>query len=138
MRSEVSIPADLEPFAVDLARAAGELILPLFRADIADENKAKPGERYDPVTAADRASETVIRKRIGERFPDHGVLGEEFGADRTDAEFVWVIDPIDGTRAFMAGLPLWTTLIALRVECRPAIGAIAQPYLDEIFLGGPS
>ena len=137
MRSEAALLADLEPFAVGLAQAAGEAILPLFRADIDNENKAKPGERYDPVTAADRASETVIRRLIAERYPDHGVLGEEFGADRTDAEFVWVIDPIDGTRAFMAGLPLWTTLIALRHEGRPVIGLIAQPNLGEVFVGGP-
>jgi histidinol phosphatase-like enzyme (inositol monophosphatase family) len=137
MRSETAHLNELEPFAVDLARAAGEAILPLFRADIENEDKAGPGERYDPVTAADRASETVIRKLIGERYPDHGVLGEEFGADRTDAEFVWVLDPIDGTRAFMAGLPLWTTLIALRHRGRPVIGLIAQPYLGEVFVGGP-
>jgi histidinol phosphatase-like enzyme (inositol monophosphatase family) len=137
MRSEAALPPEFEPFAVDLARAAGEVILPLFRADIDNENKARPGERYDPVTAADRASETVIRKLIGQRYPDHGVLGEEFGADRAEAEFVWVIDPIDGTRAFMAGLPLWTTLIALRHRGRPVIGLIAQPYLGEVFVGGP-
>ena len=137
MRSEAAHLSEFEAFAVDLARAAGETILPLFRADIEDENKAGPGERYDPVTAADRASETVIRKLIGERYPDHGVLGEEFGADGTDAEFVWVLDPIDGTRAFMAGLPLWTTLIALRHQGQPVIGLIAQPYLGEVFVGGP-
>ena len=138
MRSEAAILTELEPFAVELARAAGDVILPLFRADVENENKAKPGERYDPVTAADRASETAIRKRIGARYPEHGVLGEEFGADRTEAEFVWVIDPIDGTRAFMAGLPLWTTLIALRHQGRPMIGVIAQPYLGEVFVGGPN
>jgi histidinol phosphatase-like enzyme (inositol monophosphatase family) len=137
MRSEAQHLRDLEAFAVDLARAAGEAILPLFRADIEDENKAKRGERYDPVTAADRASETVIRKLIAARYPEHGVLGEEFGADRADAEFVWVLDPIDGTRAFMAGLPLWTTLIALRHHGLPVIGLIAQPYLGEVFVGGP-
>ncbi|HWE45434.1 MAG TPA: histidinol-phosphatase [Caulobacteraceae bacterium] len=138
MHSEPADFTELEAFAVDLARAAGEVILPLFRADIDSENKARAGERYDPVTAADRASESVIRKRIGERYPEHGVLGEEFGADRTDQEFVWVIDPIDGTRAFMAGLPLWTTLIALRHRGQPIIGLIAQPYLGEVFVGGPN
>lgn len=79
-----------------------------------------------------------MRRLIGARYPDHGVVGEEYGGDRPDAEFVWVLDPIDGTRAFIAGLPLWTTLIGLRHAGRPTIGAIAQPYLGEVFLGGPS
>jgi histidinol phosphatase-like enzyme (inositol monophosphatase family) len=127
---------DLETFALELARAAGRVILPLFRSDCGLENKAGPGERYDPVTAADRAAEAEIRRLIGARFPDHGVIGEEYGADRPEAEHVWVIDPIDGTRAFMAGLPLWTTLIALRREGPPVVGVIAQPYLDEFFVGG--
>jgi histidinol phosphatase-like enzyme (inositol monophosphatase family) len=137
MRGANPQTADLEPFALELARAAGGVILPLFRADIGDENKAAAGERYDPVTEADKASEAAIRALISQHHPDHGVIGEEYGADRPDAEFVWVIDPIDGTRAFMAGLPLWTTLIALRHHGKPVLGLIAQPYLDEIFLGGP-
>ena len=79
-----------------------------------------------------------MRRLIAERFPDHGVIGEEYGEDRPDADHVWVLDPVDGTRAFVAGLPLWTSLIALRHEGRPVTGVIAQPVLDEIFLGGPS
>src|ERR1019366_1701639 len=90
---------------------------------------------FDPVTAADKNAEQAIRALIAERFPDHGVIGEEFGEDRSDAEFVWVLDPIDATRAFIAGLPVWTTLIGLRFQGEPVLGSIGQPYLDEIFLG---
>ena len=131
----------LESFAVELARAAGAAILPLFRSDHGLEDKglakggAEAGFGFDPVTAADRGAEAAIRQAIAQRFPDHGVLGEEYGEDRTDAEFVWVLDPIDGTRGFIAGVPLWTTLIALRFRGRPVLGLIAQPYLDEIFVG---
>ena len=124
----------LEAFAIDLARAAGAAILPLFRADHGLEDKGGPGA-FDPVTAADKGAEGAIRAAIAARFPEHGVLGEEYGEDRTDAEFVWVLDPIDGTRAFVAGLPVWTTLIGLRFQGRPVAGLIAQPYLDEIFVG---
>jgi histidinol phosphatase-like enzyme (inositol monophosphatase family) len=126
----------LELFAVDLARAAGAAILPLFRAENGLEDKgAAKGLAFDPVTAADRGAEAAIRQAIAARFPDHGVLGEEYGEDRTDAEFVWVLDPIDGTRGFIAGVPLWTTLIALRWRGEPVVGLIAQPYLDEIYVG---
>ena len=125
-----------EAAAIELAQAAGAAILPLFRADHGLEDKgAAKGQGFDPVTAADRGAETAIRQVLAERFPEHGVLGEEYGADRVDAEFVWVLDPIDGTRGFIAGLPLWTTLIALRWRGRPVVGLIAQPYLDEVFVG---
>jgi histidinol phosphatase-like enzyme (inositol monophosphatase family) len=126
--------AELEAFAVDLARAAGAAILPLFRADNGLEDKGGPGA-FDPVTAADRGSEAAMRQAIAARYPHHGVLGEEYGRDRTDAEFVWVLDPIDGTRAFIAGLPVWTTLIGLRHQGEAVVGAISQPYLDEIYVG---
>ena len=79
-----------------------------------------------------------LRWPDGRVCPWCGVIGEEYGEDRPDAEFVWVLDPIDGTRAFISGLPLWTTLIALRQAGTPSVGVIAQPYLDEIFVGGPS
>lgn len=128
---------EYEAFAVELAREAARVTLPFFRGDFAQEDKGEDGA-FDPVTDADRAAEAAIRRLIGERYPRHGVVGEEYGEDRPDAEHVWVLDPIDGTRAFIAGLPLWTSLIALRVEGKPRTGVIAQPYLDEIFLGGPS
>ena len=128
---------EFESFAVELAGLAAEAALPWFRNDVETEDKGG-GRGFDPVTRADRDAEAAIRRRIAERYPDHGVIGEEYGADRPDAEHVWVLDPVDGTRAFIAGLPLWTTLIALRAEGRPSVGVIAQPYLDEVFLGGPS
>ncbi len=128
---------EYELFAVELARLAGAAALPFFRAECGEQNKAA-GDGFDPVTRADRDAEAAIRQAIAARWPDHGVIGEEYGEDRPDAEFVWVIDPVDGTRAFIAGLPLWTTLIALRQAGRPTVGVISQPWLDEVFLGGPS
>ena len=126
-----------EAFALELARAAADVTLPLFRTGAAAEDKGEPGA-FDPVTEADRGAEAAMRRLIETRFPDHGVVGEEYGADRPDAEWVWALDPVDGTRAFVAGLPLWTTLIGLTHQGRPVVGAVAQPYLDEVFLGGPS
>jgi histidinol phosphatase-like enzyme (inositol monophosphatase family) len=128
---------EFEAFALELAAEAARVTLPLFRNEGAAENKAGDGA-FDPVTEADRGAEAAIRALVARRYPDHGVIGEEYGEDRPDAEFVWVLDPVDGTRAFIAGLPLWTNLIALRAEGRPAVGIIGQPYLEEIFLGGPS
>ncbi|WP_226638051.1 histidinol-phosphatase [Brevundimonas poindexterae] len=126
-----------EAFALELARVAADVTLPLFRTGAAAEDKGKPGA-FDPVTEADRGAEAAMRRLIESHFPDHGIVGEEYGADRPDADYVWVLDPVDGTRAFVAGLPLWTTLIGLTHRGRPVVGAVAQPYLDEVFLGGPS
>lgn len=128
---------EFEAFAVELAREAAGVTLPFFRGDYAEENKAGPGD-FDPVTQADKEAEAAIRRLISARYPDHGVIGEEYGQDRPDAEHVWVLDPIDGTRAFIAGLPLWTTLIGLRIAGKPTVGVISQPYIGELFLGGPS
>lgn len=134
--------AALDAFIIDLNRASAGVILPLFRADhgLEDKGAGKNLPRdthaaFDPVTEADRGAEAAIRALIGERYPDHGVIGEEYGEDRPDAEFVWVLDPIDGTRAFIAGLPVWTTLIGLRHQGRPVLGSIGQPYVGELFVG---
>lgn len=129
--------SDLEAFVLHLAAEAATAILPLFRADhgLEDKGTGKGANGFDPVTLADRNAEAAIRRAIQARFPDHGVIGEEYGEDRPDAEHVWVLDPIDGTRAFISGLPVWTTLIALRHEGRPILGAIAQPFLAEVFVG---
>ena len=126
-----------ELFAVELACEAARVSLPYFRGAYTQADKGGPGA-FDPVTQADQEAEAAIRRLIAARYPDHGVIGEEYGEDRPDADHVWILDPIDGTRAFIAGLPLWTNLIALRREDRPSVGVIGQPYLDEIFIGGPS
>jgi histidinol phosphatase-like enzyme (inositol monophosphatase family) len=131
--------AELEVFIQALNAAAAAVTLPLFRTTaLGVDNKAGPDAAFDPVTAADRGAEAALRKLISERFPEHGVIGEEYGEDRPDAEFVWILDPVDGTRAFVAGLPLWAHLIGLRYQGEPLLGVIGQPYLNEVFLGAPS
>jgi histidinol phosphatase-like enzyme (inositol monophosphatase family) len=88
-----------------------------------------------PVTAADLEIEARLRELIEKKFPDHGIIGEEHDDVRTDAEFVWVLDPIDGTKSFITGVPLFTTLIALMEKGEPQCGAIYQPILDELVWG---
>lgn len=122
-------------FARDLAKAAGTSILPHFRQALAIDNKSSSG--FDPVTQADRAAESTMRTMIGERFPDHGIIGEEFGTAAGTSGYSWILDPIDGTRSFMCGLPTWTTLIGLYHEENPLLGVVSQPFVDEIFIGGP-
>jgi histidinol phosphatase-like enzyme (inositol monophosphatase family) len=128
----------LEAFALDLAAAAAAAALPLFRQKgLGEDNKLAHLSRFDPVTEADKGAERAIRALINHHFPDHGIIGEEYGEENADADYVWVLDPVDGTRAFISGLPLWTTLIGLRFKGRPVLGLIAQPFLREIFLGSP-
>ena len=122
-----------EPFLKELAALSGAVILPYFRAGFTVTGKKQ--DVFDPVTEADRAAELAIRKRINERFSDHGILGEEYGPERLDAEHVWVIDPIDGTRSFICGIPLWGTLIGLKTKGIPALGCMNQPYTGELFTG---
>ena len=117
-------------FAHDLADAAGGSILPHFRRQLSVSNKASDGG-FDPVTAADRAAERAIAKLINGRFPDHGIIGEELGQTRPDARFRWIIDPIDGTRSFVSGSPLWGTLIGLMDNAMPVLGMFDQPYTRE-------
>ena len=124
----------LDGFLLDLNRAAADVILPLFRADHGLDDK-NPHGAFDPVTAADKGAEAAIRALITQHYPQHGVIGEEYGEDRPEAEFVWVLDPVDGTRAFIAGLPVWTTLIGLRYQGRPVLGSIGQCYTGEIYIG---
>ena len=126
--------AALEPFLLELAAVAALETVPRFRTGAAADNKSATG--FDPVTEADRCAEAAIRARIRAVYPDHGVIGEEYGADRPEAAFVWVLDPVDGTRAFVAGAPVWTTLIGLRHEGRTVLGLIAQPVLGEVYVGG--
>ena len=125
-------------FAKELADAAGGAILPYFRADLTVEDKSAGGAVFDPVTVADRAAERTMRELIAARYPDHGIVGEEEASVTGTSAFRWVLDPIDGTRAFVTGLPIWGTLIALNDGHHPVLGVIDQPFTRERFVGTPS
>ena len=125
---------DFAAFVDELAAISGETIRPFFRSALGVENKSRSGG-FDPVTAADRAAEAAMRTLIKRTFPEHGVVGEEFGADRPDAEYVWVLDPIDGTKSFICGMPAWGTLIALTRRGEPIYGMMHQPFTREHFSG---
>ncbi len=117
------------------ADLSGKAILPHFRSQMTVDNKAAAG--FDPVTAADRGAEDAIRTALSMRHPDHSILGEEFGARRTASPYTWVIDPIDGTKAFITGMPLWGTLIGLTYEGRATLGLMDQPFTKERVWAGP-
>lgn len=125
---------DFAAFVDELASAAGEAIRPYFRTTLGVENKAHSGP-FDPVTAADRAAEQAMRALIKKNFPAHGVIGEEFGDDNADASYVWVLDPIDGTKSFISGMPVWGTLIGLLKDGAPVYGMMHQPFIGERFTG---
>lgn len=112
-----------------LADAAKAETLPRFRSTLAVTDKG--GQYYDPVTEGDQRAETAIVALIEAAFPDHGILGEEHGSKGLDREFVWVIDPIDGTRAFISGVPVWGTLIGFYQNGRARMGVIDQPFIGE-------
>jgi myo-inositol-1(or 4)-monophosphatase len=128
---------DFAAFVDRLASVSGETIRPFFRTALGIENKSLGGG-FDPVTAADRAAEVAMRTLIKKSFPAHGIVGEEFGAERADAEYVWVLDPIDGTKSFICGLPAWGTLIALTRRGEPIYGMMHQPFTREHFTGDGS
>jgi myo-inositol-1(or 4)-monophosphatase len=125
---------DFTAFVDQLANVAGEAILPFFRTSLSVEDKGRGGG-FDPVTAADRAAEAAMRALIRKNFPDHGIIGEEYGNERTEAEYVWALDPIDGTKSFICGLPVWGTLIALLRAGEPVFGMMHQPFTREHFTG---
>ena len=128
------LSAELDAYlslALHLADAAGEVIRPCFRQPLTVDQKLD----MSPVTAADRGAEQAMRSLIEDRFPEHGIIGEEFGRVREDAELVWVLDPIDGTKSFISGVPLFGTLIALTRDRRPLLGIIDQPISRERWLG---
>jgi histidinol phosphatase-like enzyme (inositol monophosphatase family) len=117
------------------AEAAAERTLAGFRTPLAVENKWETG--FDPVTAADKDAEIAVRAVIGDRFPDHGIIGEEWDPKASLGDFDWIVDPIDGTRAFISGVPVWGTLIGLMHRGRAVAGLMAQPFTGETWMGLP-
>jgi myo-inositol-1(or 4)-monophosphatase len=131
--AETEFP-DLLAVAHALADRTGTIILPHFRSDLRINHKG--GSAFDPVTEADLAAETVVRTALAEIYPTHGIIGEELNASGTDAAYCWVVDPIDGTRAFIMGQPLWGTLIGVVKDGRPLLGLMDQPFTGERFWSG--
>lgn len=121
---------------LEAADKAQETTLKYFRRTINVENKLQSG--YDPVTVADREAELAIRAVITDHFPDHSISGEEWDNKEMNSPFRWIIDPIDGTRAFISGLPVWGTLIALTYNGRSIAGLMSQPHIGENFIGLPN
>jgi myo-inositol-1(or 4)-monophosphatase len=125
---------ELREFLRDLVGIAARGSLTYFRREIAVENKRE--DRFDPVTIADRETEDLLRAAIQKRYPTHGIIGEERTAHNPTARMQWVIDPIDGTKAYLCGLPTWATLIGLCDNGRPVLGLMSQPVVGEYFIGG--
>ncbi len=126
-----------DEFVHTLATRSGEAILPFFRTAMGVDDKGG-SYGFDPVTEADRAAEHVMRRLIRETFPSHGIIGEEFDNQDTDAPYVWALDPIDGTKSFISGMPAWGTLIGLLKEGTPVYGMMHQPFIGERFFGNAS
>lgn len=124
---------DMASFALELARRARAETITRFRRECEVEDKSTRGA-FDPVTKADRTAEEAMRQLIRERFPTHGITGEEWPEHIGTSNYVWSLDPIDGTRSFICGLPTWTTLVALLKDREPVLGLVDAPYLDETYL----
>lgn len=122
-----------DTFLKELAAAASHEALAYFRQPLTITNKEDEG--FDPVTLADKNAEKAMRAIISREFPEHGLLGEEFANERLDAEYVWVMDPIDGTRAFISGLPVWGSLVGLKKDGKPILGQMTQPFTRERYCG---
>lgn len=129
-----TLAQELQHFLRELVTISAAAALPYFRQRVAVDNKDATG--FDPVTVADRETEDALRRAIMQRFPDHGIIGEERPPHHPDARYQWVIDPIDGTRAFICGLPTWATLIGLCDGGVPVLGLMSQPVVGEYFIGG--
>ncbi|GLR14890.1 histidinol-phosphatase [Chitinimonas prasina] len=127
----MSHPADFLPLAQRLADAARAFILPYYRTRLAVDDKLDAS----PVTLADRGAEQAMRALLAEHTPEHGIIGEEFGRERDGAEWVWVLDPVDGTKSFIVGRPTFCTLIGLLHHGKPVLGIIDQPVLNERWVG---
>lgn len=128
------MPPELLRLANQLANAATAQTWRLFRTDVAVDDK-RPQARFDPVTEADREAEASMRRLLARYAPDHGIVGEEHGTLEGSAPWTWVLDPVDGTRAFIAGFPTWTTLIGLYHDGVPTAGVIEAPATKERWVG---
>lgn len=138
--SRTPTAAECERWAAlhDIADSAVPITLQHFRETLDVENKLVREGGFDPVTIADREAERALRAAIAKRFPDDGILGEELGHRAGTNAYTWILDPIDGTRSFISGVPLWGTLIALSDEQGARLGVLDQPYLRERYMGGPA
>ncbi len=125
---------DYLAFGHEVLVAAGTIAASHFRRGGASGNKKGEGG-FDPVTEADRGVEARVRERLGARFPDHGIVGEEYGTTTGSSAWSWIVDPIDGTRAFIMGLPVWGCLLGLLRDGEPVGGLMHQPVLGETFSG---
>lgn len=127
----MNLQTEIIPFIKYLSKGGAKIIKTYYRTPVTIEIKADDS----PVTIADKKTEEFLREEISQRFPEHGILGEEFGEINPAAEYKWVLDPIDGTKSFICGTPLFGTLIALLKNNMPVIGAINLPVLDELLIG---
>ncbi|KKB77162.1 hypothetical protein VW35_15710 [Devosia soli] len=124
----------IESTLLAAADAAAAHTLPLFRTGLSVDNKLEAG--FDPVTEADKGAEKVIAAIITDAFPDHAIIGEEWGTSG-ESRFTWIIDPVDGTRAFISGAPVWGTLIGFAIDGVARAGIMSQPFIGESFLARP-
>lgn len=120
--------SELQAAAIEFAKAGGDSTLQYFKKKFELERK----DDESPVTNADREAETIIREKIRETFPGHGIIGEEFGRENEDSDVVWILDPIDGTQSFIHGVPFYTTLIGVLIKNKPEVGVVYAPALDEM------
>jgi histidinol phosphatase-like enzyme (inositol monophosphatase family) len=127
--------AEVRNALLDAADAAAAHTLPRFRTMLGVESKETT--HFDPVTEADKQAEVAVRTLLAARFPEHGLIGEEMKAKPARSRFTWIIDPIDGTRAFVTGVPVWGTLVGLMVDGEAVAGLMAQPFTGEVFLSLP-
>jgi myo-inositol-1(or 4)-monophosphatase len=132
----MSLAPDI-PFLDRLADVADRVTLPLFRSGLPALAKSSTRGDFDPVTEADKDAETAMRALIAATFPSHGIAGEEFPDVNPEASHVWHLDPIDGTRQFITGVPLWATMAGLVIERSPTLGIVSQPFTGERFYGAP-
>ena len=133
--NDTKTSAEYMLFLEELIEQAGNVSLRYFRSDLTVTDKRQKGNAFDPVTRADRETEQFIRDRIAAAYPGHAIIGEEFGAKAGADSFTWLIDPIDGTRGFISGTPMWGVLIGLKQADECLVGAMRQPYTGETWIG---